>query len=89
MYENKKKRWRGYFGQTVSEEVSKNWVNENFSDWFVNMCLDKPNNNTIYTQEMPRPTPILLSQASNRLFFAKWKTQLCVQLSSFWPYVFV
>lgn len=43
MYDNKKKRWWGVFGQSIIEEVSKDWVLENFPEWFINHCLDKPN----------------------------------------------
>ena len=43
MYDNKKKRWWGIFGQSIIEEVLQDWVLENFPEWFINHCLDKPN----------------------------------------------
>ena len=43
MYDSQRKRWWGVFGQSIIEEVSKDWVLENFPEWFINHCLDKPN----------------------------------------------
>jgi hypothetical protein len=43
MYDNSAKRWWGYLGQTASEEVSIDWVTENFPEWFIRKCLQSPN----------------------------------------------
>jgi len=43
MYDNSAKRWWGYFGQTASEEVSNDWVTENFPEWFIHKCSERPN----------------------------------------------
>jgi hypothetical protein len=43
MYDNSAKRWWGYFGQTASEEVSNDWVTENFPEWFIYKCSQRPN----------------------------------------------
>jgi hypothetical protein len=43
LYDDKSKKWYGYFGKNCREEVSEEWVKENFSENYVYHCQKNPN----------------------------------------------
>jgi hypothetical protein len=89
MYDNKKKRWWGIFGQSIIEEVLQDWVLENFPEWFINHCLDKPNKkHYIHAGDAKTNMDLTVTGYKPPVFFAKWETYLCVQFTSFWSYAF-